>query len=149
MQNDVLKKLKHDLEGWDFTFQEAPHLAKKTHKCIEVSLVGDKFKIETDSRTFVVHNLEVENFMKKVTFIENSSTEIQESKAKKEVKTPAVYVPETCVDLSAGLMGMFQKISGGNATKEDYEKAKSMSDIAGKIIDVEKVKLGYLALSKR
>ena len=46
-------------------------------------------------------------------------------------------------------MAMFNKISSGKATKNDFEQAKSMSDIAGKIIDVEKVKLGYLALSKR
>lgn len=144
-----LEDLKYLFEGFDFVYQEAPHLIKKTHKGIEVVLVGDKFKIETDSRTFVIHHSDVETFLKKVTFLGNSSTEIQLNKAKKEVETPAVYVPETCVDLSAGLMGMFQKISGGNATKEDYEKAKSMSDIAGKIIDVEKVKLGYLALSKR
>jgi hypothetical protein len=148
MQNK-LEELKYNFEGFDFVYQEAPHLIKKTHKCIEVALVGNKYKIETDSRTFVVNHSAIEDFMTKVTFVGNSSTEIQQSKAKKEVKTPAVYVPETCVDLSAGLMGMFQKISGGNATKEDYEKAKSMSDIAGKIIDVEKVKLGYLALSKR
>lgn len=148
MQNK-LEKLQHDFEGFEFVYQEAPHLNKKTHLGINVSIVGDKFKIETDSRTFVVHHSGIEDFMSKVTFVGNSSTEVQLNKAKKEVKTPAVYVPETCVDLSAGLMGMFQKISSGNTTKEDYEKAKSMSDIAGKIIDVEKVKLGYLALSKR
>ena len=148
MQN-VLKKLKNDLEGWDFVYQEAPHLGKKTHKGIEVSLVGDKFKIETDSRTFVVHNADVEAFMNKLTIQGNSVAEFMVNKAKSAEKTVALYVPETCSNLSNGLMDMFDKITSGTATKEDYQKAKSMTDIAGKIIDVEKVKLGYLALSKR
>lgn len=143
-----LEKLQHDIEGWDFIYQEAPHLTKKRHKGIEVSLVGDKFKIETDSRTFVIHHTEVESFMKKVTFMGSFSTE--EKKVNKPVaKFTEFYVPEACSNLSTGLMAMFEKISSGTATKEDREKAKSMSDIAGKIIDVEKVKLGYLALSKR
>lgn len=142
-----LEKLKDDFEGFEFVYQEAPHLNKKKHLGVEVCIVGDKFKIETDSRTFVVHQSEVKTFMEKVTF--TGKTETVEVVKKQPVKTTEVYVPEACMDLSNGLMAMFNKIQSGNATKNDFEQAKSMSDIAGKIIDVEKVKLGYLALSKR
>lgn len=142
-----LEKLKDDFEGFEFVYQEAPHLNKKKHLGVEVSLVGDKFKIETDTRTFVVHHSDVDDFIKKVTF--TGKTEAVEVVKKQHVKAAEVYVPEACMDLSKGLMAMFNKIQSGNATKNDFEQAKSMSDIAGKIIDVEKVKLGYLALSKR
>lgn len=144
---EQLEKLKDDFEGFEFIYQEAPHLNKKKHLGVEVTLVGDKYKIETDTRTFVVHHCDVKTFMEKVTF--TGKTESVELLNKKSVKTTEVYVPESCVNLSDGLMAMFNKIQSGNATKSDFEQAKSMSDIAGKIIDVEKVKLGYLSLSKR
>lgn len=147
MQNK-LEKLQHDLEGFEFVYQEAPHLAKKTHLGVNVSIKGDKFIIETDSRTFVIHATDIESFYSKCTFTGGkdivSKTSVQNSPKKAEV-----FVPEACINLSDGLMDMFNKISSGKATKNDFEQAKSMSDIAGKIIDVEKVKLGYLALSKR
>lgn len=147
MQNK-LEKLQHDFEGFEFVYQEAPHLAKKTHLGVEVSIVGDKFKIETDTRTFIVHSAELDSFLQKCTFTSNTGF-IPKKGNKRTLQKLDVFVPETCVDLSAGLMDMFGKISSGKATKKDFEQAKSMSDIAGKIIDVEKVKLGYLALSKR
>lgn len=147
MQNK-LEKLQHDFEGFEFVYQEAPHLGKKTHLGVNVSIKGDKFIIKTDSRTFVVHNAEIESFYSKCTFT-GAKDIVLKSSVQNSPKKQEVFVPETCVDLSAGLMGMFSKISSGKATKKDFEQAKSMSDIAGKIIDVEKVKLGYLALSKR
>lgn len=144
-----LEQFKKDFEGSCFIYQEAPHLIKKQYKGFKVSLVGDKFKLETDSRTFIVHHAEVEIFMEKVNFNVGFIAESHENKENKEDKISTVYVPENCIDLSVGLMKMFDKISSGNATRLDYTAAKSMSDIAGKIIDVEKVKLGYLSLSKR
>lgn len=147
MQNK-LEKLQHDFEGFQFVYQEAPHLAKKTHLGVNVSIVGDKFKIETDSRTFVIHSAEIESFYSKCTFT-GAKDIVAKSSVQNLPKKADVFVPETCTNLSDGLMAMFNKISSGKATKNDFEQAKSMSDIAGKIIDVEKVKLGYLALSKR
>lgn len=147
MQNK-LEKLQHDFEGFQFVYQEAPHLGKKTHLGVNVSIKGDKFIIETDSRTFVVHNADLDQFLKKCTFGNKQEIKQYESAKKPSLKAE-IFVPETCVNLSDGLMDMFNKISSGKATKNDFEQAKSMSDIAGKIIDVEKVKLGYLALSKR
>jgi len=147
MQNK-LEKLQHDFEGFEFVYQEAPHLAKKTHLGIKVSIVGDKFRIDTDSRTFVIHNSELGVFLEKCQFKGNQGELVKQLPKKLPVKAE-VFIPESCVNLTDGLMSMFNKISSGTATKSDFEKAKSMSDIAGKIIDVEKVKLGYLALSKR
>ncbi len=147
MQNR-LEELKSDFIGKEFIYQEAPHLAKKSHKGIDVSIVGDKFKIETDTRTFVVHNSELNNFIEKVIF-SGDLVVIEKKEVKPLVKKNEVFIPEACNNLSDGLMAMFNKISSGTASKNDFEQAKSMSDIAGKIIDVEKVKLGYLALSKR
>lgn len=144
---EQLEKLKDDFEGFEFIYQEAPHLGKKKHLGVEVSLVGDKFKIETDTRTFLVHHSDVKEFLEKVTF--TGKTEVIQSNKKQSVKTAELYVPEACVNLSEGLMAMFNKIQSGNPTKKDLEQAKSMSEIAGKIIDVEKVKLSYLSLSKR
>jgi len=145
-----LEKLKDDFEGFEFIYQEAPHLKKKRHLGVEVALVGDKFKIETDTRTFVVHHSDVKVFMQKVTFVGRKEVinTINPIHQKKEL-VAEVYVPKACVNLSDGLMAMFNKIQSGNPTKKDLEQAKSMSDIAGKIIDVEKVKLSYLSLSKR
>ena len=152
---EQLEKLKDEFEGFEFVYQEAPHLNKKKHLGVEVSLVGDKFKIETDTRTFVVHHSDVETFMQKVVFTHTSenkqlnNTNSIEMATKPALKSTEVYVSEVCVNLSNGLLAMFNKIQSGNPTKKDLEQAKSMSDIAGKIIDVEKVKLGYLSLSKR
>lgn len=152
---EKLKQLKNDFVGSKFIYQEAPHLEKKTYFGSKVSIVGDKFKIETDTRTFIVHQSDLKSFMEKVTFsgkVEVTEMIQKESNAlgsKSVVKSVEIYIPEACSNVSDGLLAMFNKIQSGNATKTDLENAKSMSDIAGKLIDVEKVKLGYLSLSKR
>jgi len=140
-----LKELKELFEGKEFVYREKAHLQQKNYKCKEVQLINVKFKIVTDQRTFILLPSEVESFIESVEFIEPGQTNVRTI----VVHKAEVIAPEACKTVSEGLMQMFQKISSGEASASDFEQAKSASMIAGKIIDIEKVKLGYLSLNNK
>lgn len=140
-----LVELKKLLEGKEFIYQEKPHLQKKKYMCKEVVLVNVKIKIQTDSRTFLLLESEVEPFIESIEIVDESDTKIKTI----VVHKAEIIAPEACKTMSDGLMQMFNKITSGSASKQDIDNAKSASMIAGKIIDIEKVKLGYLMLNNK
>lgn len=66
------------------------------------------------------------------------------------LKQLAFVAPEAAKNVSDGLMSIFKNLTSKKHLSEpDLKKAKLACDVAGKIIDIEKVKLGYLALNYR
>lgn len=61
-----------------------------------------------------------------------------------------VSAPDITKNVSDGLATIFNELSNKNTiSAEELKRAKLMCDVASKIIDCEKVKLGYLALNYR
>lgn len=68
---------------------------------------------------------------------------------KEEVKNE-IQAPEIADNVSDGLMSIFNDLTAKKEFSDtDIKQAKLAVDVAGKIIDIEKVKLGYLALNFR
>ena len=66
------------------------------------------------------------------------------------VKNAQFVAPESTNSVSEGLMSIFQKLTANESISDsDLKTAKLACDVAGKIIDIEKVKLGYLGLNYR
>lgn len=128
------------LSGRSFEYQEKPHLQKKIYAFKSASVVRGKIKIETDSRAFILLPSEVEKFVSQCEVFEGKN------KVKSIVVQKPIYVQNESFDkISNGLLSMFDKVASGEASDEDYKKAKAMVDISGKIIDMEKIKLSLIA----
>lgn len=139
-----LELIEDVLKGKTFQYREKPHLSKRNYvfkDCSEVT--GGKIKLETDLRTFILLPNEVANFVNMCEVIE------QETIVKNVVLKKPVYIQnENFEKISGGLLEMFDKVSSGQATDDDFKKAKAMVDISGKIIDMEKIKLSLIAKNR-
>ena len=141
---EQLELIEDVLSGRSFEYQEKPHLQKKIYAFRSASVVSGKIKIETDTRVFILPPSEVEKFV--------SQCEVFEGKNKVKsivVKKPIYVQNENFEKISGGLLQMFDLVSSGKASDEDFKKAKAMVDISGKIIDMEKIKLSLIAKNMR
>lgn len=145
MQKEI-DELKFDLEGKNFSYQEAEHLLKKDYFCKSINKKNEKILVTTDTRTFLLAPVEVKAFLSKC-IIKNKDVKVE---PKFPVIQKEAYKPsENCVTVSDGLKNMFNKIISSNPSEEDYKQAKAVCEIAGKLIDIEKVKLGYFNLNMK
>lgn len=142
----MLSKIKETLEGKVFIYQEAAHFPKKEYVCESIESKGDKIVISTNVRTFAIYPYDVEEFLNKCKVLDKSSHEVI---IHKPSKNELYQVPEYCEDVSTSLKSMFDKIASGGASDKDINNSKAAVSLAGKIIDIEKVKLGYLMLNNR
>lgn len=132
------------LSGRSFEYQEKAHLQKKIYAFRSASVVSGKIKIETDSRAFILLPSEVEKFVSQCEVFEGKN------KVKSIVVQKPIYVQnENFEKISGGLLQMFDLVSSGKASDDDFKKAKAMVDISGKIIDMEKIKLSLIAKNMR
>lgn len=149
-----LKEIEDILNGKSFEYQEKPHLMKKTYVFESIKSVNSKIVLATDTRRFVFTETELDYFMESIEIIEQS---IESKIIKKEenlhtteiVKNVTYEVPEVCDLLSHGMLKLFDAVSSGNASDAEINAAKHASLLASKLIDVEKIKLGYLILNNK
>ena len=144
-----IDELKYKLEGKNFMYQEAEHLMKKEYFCKGIHKRNEKILIETDSRSFIFHPDDVKQFLDKCLIITNQNmlrTVPVKIKAMNNVYTE---LTENTSKVSEGLMKMFDKITADKPTEEDLKQAKAVCDVAGKLIDIEKVRLGYFHLNSK
>lgn len=141
-----LEILKDALEGNVFMYQEEEHLQKKDYAYLDARVVRGKIVLETDVRTFLIDPKEVEAFIDKCFDVRDfRDYKPKVNKNLPKLQNRSVYVPnQTCDLVSNGLIDMFTKIAGGNATDEDFKASKAMVDISGKLIDIEKIKIQML-----
>lgn len=146
MQKQI-EELKFDLEGKTFSYQEAEHLIKKDYFCKSINKKNEKILVTTDTRVFLLAPVDVESFLKKCVIKEKS---VSIEKPNQLIRKRESFVPsENCATVSDGLKNMFDKIISKNPSEEDYKQAKAVCDIAGKLIDIEKVRLGYYNLNMK
>ncbi|MFT5760912.1 MAG: hypothetical protein ACI8WA_000013 [Polaribacter sp.] len=142
----MLNQIKETLEGKVFIYQEAAHLPKRELVCESVESKGDKIIISTNARTFAIYPFDAEDFLSKCKVLEKSSHEVVIHKpSQKDVYQVAEY----CEDVSISLKSMFDKIVSGKASDKEIQGSKAAISVAGKIIDIEKIKLGYLILNHK
>ena len=149
-----LKQIEGILQGKSFEYQEKQHLMKKKYIFESVKAVHSKIVLATDSRRFVFTENELDLFMQSIEIIEtdtSSKTVLKEEKSvlAEVMKKQEYQLPENCDLLSHGMMRMFDSIAFGKASDAEINAAKTASVLAGKIIDIEKVKLGYLMLNNK
>lgn len=138
--------------------KEISHKTKfglKTYNVKTVVERASRIVIETvEGKTFTEAINTIEFLLKEIKVIGDSDIENGISNVGKIKEYPAIKVmyvaPEEAKKVSDGLMSIFNDLtSKSNVSDADLKKYKAVSDIAGKIIDIEKVKLGYLALNYR
>lgn len=126
-------------------------------------LTGIKFydvcKIEERAKSIVIETLQKKTFVQNLNnihdFLEKIEilSEVESMGFLPEEKVNFkndIVAPEITNSVSDGLMGIFNDLTAKKTFSEaDIKKAKLAVDVAGKIIDIEKVKLGYLSLNLR
>lgn len=124
--------------------------------CRDISKINDKILVKTNIKNFLIYPKDVNQFLENCTISEKNipiEEEIEEKSnevliSKSEVKMMHFPTPN-CESVSNGLMEMFNKITKKNASEEDYKQAKMVSEVASKIIDIEKLRLGYYHLNMK
>jgi hypothetical protein len=106
--------------------------------------------IETSQRKTFVQNLtNIDAFLEKIEILSEFES-MRFLPTKKQEEKTKIKAPEIANNVSDGLMAIFNSLSTKKVfSDDDVKKAKLAVDVAGKIIDIEKVKLGYLALNYR
>ncbi|MBF05001.1 MAG: hypothetical protein CMP76_17125 [Flavobacterium sp.] len=147
MQKQI-DELKHTLEGRNFIYQEADHLMKKEYFCKGIHKRNEKILIITDSRSFLFYPDDIKSFLSKCVI---SDTSVIKTVPKKinHMSNVICELYENASKVSDGLMKMFEKISNNKPTEEELKQAKVVSDVAGKLIDIEKIRLGYMHLNTK
>lgn len=124
-----------------------------SNRFFDVCKISERAKsivIETlQKRTFVQNLKNIDDFIEKIEIISDSEA-IRFLPTEKEVFKSDIQAPEIANNVSDGLMAIFNDLSAKkDVSEQDIKKAKLAVDVAGKIIDIEKVKLGYFALNYR
>lgn len=118
-----------------------------------VSLSGVKIILRTSWKTFVMHESEAIEFLSefdsvdrdgpRVEYAESSLVSIQNKEIVTEFKQNSDKVTNV-------LLGMIDKIGSDEFVSPDVlNKAKAVCQIANTLVGIERVKQGYIALSKR
>lgn len=135
----LLQTAKDVFEGRSFEFREKSYLPVKIYNCTGVVVRDMKLLIECKERTFVFsEENKFHDFVGDVVFLHDDVAVRQNS-------LPAVpYYPSNLDTVSNSLLDMFNKIASGDASDEEIKKMKTASDIAGKIVDIERVKHSFM-----
>lgn len=158
-----LEEINNELKGKSFLYREKPSLDLKKYDFIKIVAVAGNIRVDTKQRQFVLKPLEVEKFMNSIAIegvvrkINRTEVEadvideksVQMSKENEVSIIRKVKVPDVCEKVSEGLLKMFDVFVYGEQTEADIVAAKNASMVAGKLIDIEKVKLGYLMLNNK
>lgn len=150
--NNMLIKLREELIGNTFSYKRLPSVAAKDYLVVSVELVRNNYVIKCQCGTSFVKSIEdLDDFL--IDFKQNkniSKINIDEDKkvSNIEVIDAKIIYSNEVVGVQNGLMGLFENlISKKKLSEDEIKHAKAVSDVAGKIIDIEKVKLGYLVQS--
>lgn len=138
--------------------KEIAHKTKFSIKTYNVKTIverASRIVIETiEGKTFTETLDTIHCLLSEIKVIGDSfdnSNVVSEVKETSFVSKNIEYVAsESTKNVSDALVSIFNDlVSKSNVSDSELKKLKAVSDIAGKIIDVEKVKLGYLALNYR
>lgn len=135
---DVIERAHEAFFGKSFCFKND----KRVYKCFDVIIANNRLTIKTNRRFFVFSKEEeYYNFEQSAQFnVSDLPASIEENAHNAVVQYGH---PEHLDTITNSLVVLFEKAATGKATADDYKAMKASAELAGKIIDAEKVKIAY------
>lgn len=113
----------------------------------DVSMSGIKVVLSTDWKTFVMHESEARRFLEEIKVV--GVVARSESVTVKDKEVVSEFI-QNSDKVTGVLLEMMDKIGSEDSLPPDLlNKAKSVCQIANTLVGLERVKQGYLVLSKR
>lgn len=145
----VGKRIKHK-SRIGYKFYNVKSVVERSGRIVIETNELKTFTNTLDSIDDFIEAIEVISEIESLKFDEIKNNFIEPEKTKLPMKQLAFVAPETTKNVSDGLMSVFNDLTADNhITEEKLKQAKLACDVAGKIIDIEKIRLGYLALNYR
>lgn len=135
---DLIEQAHEAFFGKSFCFKND----KRIYKCFDVIIANNRLTIKTNRRFFVFSkDTEYYNFEQSAQFdVSDIPASVEENSHNAVVQYTH---PEHLDTITNSLVLLFEKAASGKASADDYKAMKASSELAGKIIDAEKVKIAY------
>lgn len=129
-----------------FYYRETEMGSKKEYRCVSVEFINQRILIKTTTRSFTFSS--EQKYLAFESDVQIISSNDLPMKAEGKKSHNAILVseaPEYLQTVSSNLYEMFGKLSTGKVSDDELKIMRAAADMAGKICDVEKVKLSYLS----
>lgn len=125
-----------------FKYKEENFLEKRLYTVKSVQVNACKLLIKTDLRTFVFQSeSNYEQFVSSVEFVEEKKSKgVDNNAIRAEIMSGSPKILNT---ITNSMLVMFEKAASGNVDADALKSMKVASDLAGKIIEAEKLKFAH------